>query len=71
MAYLHDADWMKVKDSLKKVNAPVDAAGLNITEEDVIQALTTAHSLRDRYTILRKGLSEERAREVAEKTGVI
>ncbi|MFH1835503.1 MAG: NAD(P)-dependent glycerol-1-phosphate dehydrogenase [Methanobacteriota archaeon] len=71
MAYLHDADWMKVKDSLKKVNAPVDAAGLNIPEEDVIQALTTAHSMRDRYTILRKGLSEERAREVAEKTGVI
>ena len=37
----------------------------------IIEALTNAHSIRDRYTILRDGLSVEKATELAKSTGVI
>ena len=39
--------------------------------ETVIEALTTAHTIRDRYTILGDGMNEAAAREVARATGVI
>lgn len=71
MTYLHGKDWERVKDSLKTVNAPTTAEELDITEKQLIKALTTAHKIRDRYTILRGGLSEKEAVEVAQSTGVI
>lgn len=70
-AYLHNVEWMKVRDSLKKVGAPVNARELGIDDSYIIEALTTAHKIRDRYTILRDGLSREEAVEVARNTGVI
>jgi glycerol-1-phosphate dehydrogenase [NAD(P)+] len=42
-----------------------------VTDEEVIEALTTAHEIRDRYTILGNGVSEPAAREVARQTGVV
>lgn len=71
MAYLHKANWVRVKSSLKKCGAPVNATGLNIPPEKIIEALTMAHKIRDRYTILRNGLSEGQARGIVEETGVI
>jgi len=71
MAYLHDAEWEKVRDSLMKVGAPVNAKGLGIPAEDVIKALVMANSIRDRYTILRDGLGEKEAEELAGATGVV
>jgi glycerol-1-phosphate dehydrogenase [NAD(P)+] len=71
MAYLHGAEWMKVRDSLKKVGAPVNARELGVDDSYIIEALTTAHKIRDRYTILRDGLSREKAIELARNTGVI
>ena len=73
MAYLHDLDWEKIKITLLKLNLPVKAKDLNITDDDIIKALTIAHTIRpERYTILGKdGLSHEAAISVAEKTGVI
>lgn len=71
MAFLHGADWERVKKSLKKVKAPTTSKQLGIPEEKLIEALTSAHKIRDRYTILRDGLSETEARDIAEKTGVI
>ena len=71
MACLHKADWEGVRDSLRKVSAPTTADELGIPEERILEALTTAHTIRDRYTILRNGLSKKQARELAEKTGVI
>ena len=71
MAYLHKADWKKVRDSLKKIGAPINSEELGISRENIIKALTTAHKIRDRYTILRNGLSEEESVEVAKETGVI
>jgi glycerol-1-phosphate dehydrogenase [NAD(P)+] len=71
MAYLHGADWQNVKASLKKCSAPTTAKELGIDREKIVEAMTRAHKVRDRYTILRDGLTEKIARDVAEKTGVI
>jgi glycerol-1-phosphate dehydrogenase [NAD(P)+] len=71
MAYLHNAEWELIRDALKKVGAPTTAKELGIEENYIIEALTKAHSIRDRYTILRDGLSVEKATELARVTGVI
>jgi glycerol-1-phosphate dehydrogenase [NAD(P)+] len=71
MAYLHNAEWQRVRDALATVKAPTTARELGIPEEKIIEALTIAHTLRDRYTILRDGLTPSRAKELAKATGVI
>ncbi|MGM0398482.1 MAG: NAD(P)-dependent glycerol-1-phosphate dehydrogenase [Halobacteriota archaeon] len=72
--YLHSGEsgtWRSVRDALKSIDAPTTAEELGVDEEDVIDALTTAHEIRDRYTILGSGISEPAAIQVAETTGVI
>ncbi len=72
--YLHtgaDGRWRDVRDALDTIGAPTTAAGLDIDEETVVEALTTAHRIRDRYTVLGDGMSEPAAREAAAVTGVI
>jgi glycerol-1-phosphate dehydrogenase [NAD(P)+] len=71
MAYLHEADWEKIQKALKTAGAPISARELKIRDEHIIKALVMANKLRDRYTILRDGLSEGRAKEIARSTGVI
>jgi glycerol-1-phosphate dehydrogenase [NAD(P)+] len=72
MMYLYNEDWMGVKNALSSIGSPTTAAGLGVTDEIVVRALTMAHTIRDRYTILGdKGLTEKAARSLAEKTGVI
>ncbi len=73
MMYLHGGDWKQIKQALSDIGAPVTAAGLNIGREEVIRALTEAHSIRpERYTILGdRGLSPEAAEKIALLTGVI
>jgi glycerol-1-phosphate dehydrogenase [NAD(P)+] len=73
MAYLHDLDWKRIRLTLMKLGLPVNAKELNIADEDIIKALTIAHSIRpERYTILGKdGLTHEAAVRVAERTNVI
>jgi glycerol-1-phosphate dehydrogenase [NAD(P)+] len=71
MAYLHDADWKAVRNALKKCGAPTTAKKLGVSKDRIIEALTKAHGIRDRYTILRDGLSRKKAVEVAEATGVV
>lgn len=73
-AYLHSGernDWESVRNALESIGAPTTAAELGIDDETVIEALTTAHTIRDRYTILGDGLDEAAAREAATVTGVI
>jgi glycerol-1-phosphate dehydrogenase [NAD(P)+] len=60
-----------VRDAPATPGAPPPAAALGIDEETVLEALTTAHEIRDRYTILGDGMSEAAAREAATVTGVI
>jgi glycerol-1-phosphate dehydrogenase [NAD(P)+] len=72
--YLHsgeDGQWRNVRDALATIGAPTTAEGLGIDDETVIEALTTCHDIRDRYTILGDGMDERAAREAATKTGVI
>ena len=73
-AYLHGGDrgiWREIRDALESIDAPTTAADLGIDDETVIEALTTCHEIRDRYTILGDGMDERAAREVAERTDVI
>lgn len=72
--YLHSGDagrWRDIRDALATIGAPTTANELGIDPEVVIEALTSAHEIRDRYTILGNGISEKAAREVAVRTGVI
>ncbi len=72
--YLHtgeDGQWRNMRDALATIGAPTTAADLGVEDETVIEALTTAHTIRDRYTILGDGVDEAAAREVASVTGVI
>jgi len=71
MAYLHDADWQEVKKALKECGAPTTGKELGITEDKILEALTKAHSIRDRYTVLREGIGKDKALEAAQTTGVI
>ncbi|MDR5656885.1 NAD(P)-dependent glycerol-1-phosphate dehydrogenase [Halodesulfurarchaeum sp. HSR-GB] len=72
--YLHsgaDGEWRAVRDALASIDAPTTADQLGISDEAVIEALTTAHLIRDRYTILGDGIEEAAAIEAATRTGVI
>jgi len=71
MTYLHDGNWQEIKDALDFVNAPTTAEALRMKDETIIKALTIAHKMRDRYTILQTGLTEDAAENLARSTGVI
>ncbi|GAB3410583.1 NAD(P)-dependent glycerol-1-phosphate dehydrogenase [Haloparvum alkalitolerans] len=72
--FLHSGEqgqWTAIRDALASIDAPTTAADLGVSDDEVIEALTTAHEIRDRYTIISGGMSEAAAREVASYTGVI
>jgi glycerol-1-phosphate dehydrogenase [NAD(P)+] len=72
MMELHGGDWTFIRDALNKVKAPTTAKELGISPEEIIEALTIAHTIRDRYTILGdRGLSREAAEQLALNTEVI
>ncbi|WP_338741817.1 NAD(P)-dependent glycerol-1-phosphate dehydrogenase [Haloplanus salilacus] len=74
VAYLHEGEegtWRNIRDALATIGAPTTADDLGFDDETVIEALTTAHRIRDRYTILGSGISDAAAREAAVTTGVI
>jgi len=73
-AYLHGGErgiWADIRDALAAIDAPTTADELDVTDEELIEALMKAHEIRDRYTILGDGINERAAWEVAEKTGVL
>ncbi len=74
MAYLQGGDrenWRNVRNALESIGAPTTADELGIDDQTVLEALTSAHEIRDRYTILGDGISKDAAREAAAVTGVI
>lgn len=73
MLYLYgDPRWKRVRRVLQKIGAPTTAKELGIPDEIIIKALTIAHTIRRRYTILgEKGLTWEAAERLARATGVI
>ncbi len=73
-AYLHDGPdggWREVRDALAAIDAPTTAAELGVDDATLVAALTSAHEIRDRYTILGDGISEPAAWEAVEHTGVV
>jgi glycerol-1-phosphate dehydrogenase [NAD(P)+] len=73
-AYLHggeDGIWRDIRRALDSIDAPTTAAELDLDPEEVVEALSTCHEIRDRYTILGDGIEASAARSVAEKTDVI
>ncbi|WP_053947595.1 NAD(P)-dependent glycerol-1-phosphate dehydrogenase [Halolamina sediminis] len=73
-AYLHDGPdglWEDIRAALESLDAPTTAEDLGLSEDELLEALTTAHEIRDRYTVLGDGITEKAARDVAETTGVI
>ena len=72
--YLHSGeggDWKRVRNALAGIEAPTTAAELGIDGEQFIQAMTSAHEIRDRYTILGDGIAESAAIEAATTTDVL
>jgi glycerol-1-phosphate dehydrogenase [NAD(P)+] len=80
MAYLQGLDWVAVKKALEEADAPVTAKQIGLDDQAIIRTLTRAKTINeswiserpDIYTILmERPLSEESAKEIASKTGVI
>lgn len=73
MMYLHGGDWERIRNALLAVGAPTTARGMDIPEENLIEALTTAHNIKkERYTILGdEGLTRDAAENLAKTTRVI
>ncbi|MBN1245975.1 NAD(P)-dependent glycerol-1-phosphate dehydrogenase [Candidatus Bathyarchaeota archaeon] len=72
-AYLHKANWKRIRDSLKQIGAPTTASELGVTDEDLVKALEMAATIRpERYTIFHKlNLDREACEKVAKITGII
>ncbi|TRO44492.1 NAD(P)-dependent glycerol-1-phosphate dehydrogenase [Candidatus Bathyarchaeota archaeon] len=72
-AYLHNAKWKQIRDSLKQIGAPTTARELGVTDEDLVKALEMAPTIRpERYTILHKlNLDYKACEKAAKETGVI
>lgn len=74
MLYIYgDPLWRKIRSIMKKIGLPTTGRELGVSNEDIIKALTLAHTIRpERYTILgESGLSREAAMRVLRETGVI
>lgn len=73
MAELHGMNTEGVAEALRKVGAPTSATQIGIGEDEVVEALCTAQSLRpERYTILKEArLDHPTARSLAVRTGVL
>jgi glycerol-1-phosphate dehydrogenase [NAD(P)+] len=72
-AYLHRANWKRIRDSLKQIGAPTTAHELGVKDEDLVEALELAATIRpERYTIFHKlNLTREACKKTAKITGVI
>lgn len=63
--------WMRIREVLKDVDAPVNAKELGINKEYVIRALKFAPKVRDRYTIFNKFDLEKDAEDILRGCEVI
>jgi glycerol-1-phosphate dehydrogenase [NAD(P)+] len=72
-AYLHRANWQRIRKTLKQIGAPTTAIELGVKDADVVKALEMAAKIRpERYTILHKlNLTAEACEKTAKATGII
>jgi len=73
MSFLHGIDFLEIKDVLLSYKLPVNYQQINIPQEILIKALSTAHKIRGdrRYTILRDGIKKTDAENILKKLEVI
>ena len=72
MMYLHGGDWEKIRNALIQIGAPTSAKEMGISDDEIIEALLCAHTIRpERYTILGSGLTPSAAEKMAAVTKVI
>ncbi len=72
MAYLQGQDWKWIRDKLREAGVPTTAEEAGLRPDLVVKALTLAHRIRNRYTILGvTGLTPTAAEKLARATGVI
>jgi len=72
MAYLQGQDWKWIRDKLREARVPTTAEEAGLRPDLVVKALTVAHKIRDRYTILGvTGITPRAAEKLARATGVI
>ena len=69
--YLHGGDWMRIRDTLRAVNAPINSKELGIDEQTILNAFLSSKEIRpQRFTILDKS-NQKQIEEAALATGVI
>lgn len=72
MSFLQGQDWKKIRDALRVMGAPTKIKEIGLTTEEAVKALTIAHKVRERYTILgENGISLEAAEKALKATEVI
>ena len=73
MAALHGLDWERIRDTLRRVGAPIHASDIGVDDDCIVEALVKAREIRpERYTILNeKPLTWNSAKRLAEDTDVI
>mgnify|MGYP001626185774 CR=1 FL=1 len=74
MLYIYgDSRWRLVRDVMQRIGLPTTARDLGFSSEEVVKALTIAHTIRpERYTILGEtGLTQEAAYRILRETGII
>ncbi len=71
--FLHGGDWKKLVSVFKTLNISLKSSDYGLTDEEVIDALSTAHKIRpERYTILGESdLSHNAAQRALEITTII
>ena len=69
--HLHRGDWQKIRDTLKAVNAPIDAKGLGINDEMVLSALVNSKEIRPQRTTILDKSTKDQIEKAALDTGVI
>lgn len=73
MSKLHGLDWQEIRESLRKIGAPVTGKAINVDKDQMIDALLLARTLRpERYTILSKNKYDKKDFEkVIVETGIL
>ncbi len=60
--YLHGGDWLLIKQTLDKLNAPLSFEKLGISKDEFMKCIINAQDIRkDRFSILSGGISEKAA----------
>ena len=69
--YLHGGNWEKIRDTLKVVNAPINAKGLGMDDGMVLSAFINSKEIRPQRTTILDKSTQTQIEEAALTTGVI